>query len=125
MKYLEKFNHTLTEFIDDMILLCPDDEDYYMYKTTILASNMIDHIKICRGFHNHVSKQYGDSILDKDDSFYTNGTMIVSIDNETVVHFMSKVKSIWSGLTEANKNVVWKYLGILVILSRKVVASTS
>jgi hypothetical protein len=90
-----------------------------MYKTAIVASNIIDKSKICRGFNNHISKHYGDLILNRNDMFFTQEDIHLQINNEEVVHFISKLKSFWKDLKITDKDIVWKYFRLLVILSTK------
>ena len=119
MDYVEKFNSIFNELIDDLIRLYPDDTDFYMYKTALSAVHMIDSQKVCRGFRNHVALAYGDMIQMKNDAFFTAHTMTLKIDNESVIHFMSKLHDLWCDIQTSDKEVIWKYLRVLVILSKK------
>jgi hypothetical protein len=110
----------MNELIDDLIDMFPDDDDLYVYKTAIFAGSMMDKSRVCRGFVHQIESVYGDKILQNDDTLFLHSDTNVCIPNNgSHTNILPKIKTIWEQLQENDKIVVWKYLKVLVILSRK------
>ena len=69
MDYLHTFNDTITEFMDDLVSILPEDPHVHVYRACIAGILMVDETKLVRGFKKHVSILYGAHILKKDESF--------------------------------------------------------
>jgi len=121
MNYLEKFNVTFTEFIDDVISLFPNDSDLRMYKTAIVTAIKFDNKLAINIFNDSVVNKYGKQLLDRDESFFLNHDYNEVGINKEYNALIDKVKNYWTTMNDENKNIVWKYFKVLILLSQKIV----
>jgi hypothetical protein len=120
--YHDAFNNKLIELLNDMITTFPNICDDL--KTLKHGISMIKNIspKIPQTFfQEHVSAPYEDKILAEDEEFflahdYTDDVKLIHGFN---INFIGKVKSMWKDMNEDNKRSIWKYMLVLMALSRK------
>ena len=75
-------------------------------------------------FNENVVQLYGDKLLEKDEDFFLNHDYdaIVSVRSNAskTIEIINKIKRYWVQLNEENRNIIWKYFRILILLSRKI-----
>lgn len=122
MNYLEKFNNTFNEFMDDLINLFPNDSDLRMYKNMLSTALCVDDKVLNNIFKVSVVENYGQQLLAKDETFFLNHdyTELSSINVEYNA-LLNKIRTYWSNMNENNKNTIWKYFKVLILLSNKIV----
>lgn len=124
MDYLEKFNSTFHEFLADFSRTFPNDKQLTMYEIGLRGVLFADKTVVQNVFHDRVVVPYGDKILAKDEDFFLqNNYAEIQSDITNAADVIGKVKSYWSQLDADNKEVVWKYLKVLVHLDRKICAA--
>ena len=120
--YHDAFNNKLIELLNDMITTFPNIcEDL---KTLKHGINMIKNISPNMPqafFYEHVCVPYEDKILAEDEEFflahdYTDDVKLIHGFN---INFIGKVKSMWKDMNGENKQTIWKYMLVLMALSRK------
>lgn len=121
MDYLEKFNNTFNEFIDDIINLFPKDADLRMYKNLLLAALCVNDKAIVTVFKESVVENYGQQLLAKDETFFLNHDYSEYTVNEEYNAIINKIRSYWTTMNEENHNTIWKYFKVLILLSKKIV----
>jgi hypothetical protein len=120
MDYLNKFNITFNEFIEDISSLFPEDSDFTLYKTALKTAISLDKKLAYNTFNTQVIEKYSTQILNRDETFFLEHQYsIVNIKKE-YSSIIDKIKSYWSSMNEENKNIVWKYLKVLILLSNKI-----
>lgn len=126
MNTLDQFNKTFREFAADLIQCFPADADFKLYKAAIQASMLVNEEMVSRVFYNHVTVQYGSEILARNDSFFlSNNYDSYKSDFADADAIVNKVKGYWAGMSNDNKDIVWKYFGVLVKLSQRLYASST
>ena len=116
---LTAFNTQLINFVDELILLCPEEYDFKVFKNGILLLKRTNPRKIIELFNVYVVK-YQDSILEKNEQFFLDNNYADEIDasdTENLYTIINKLKKYWSSLTESNKETIWKYLHVLIKLN--------
>jgi hypothetical protein len=124
----ELFNKKLVEFVEDIIYICPEVNDFRVFKMTCdwavnldvkFAQNMFD---VC------VAKPYASQILSKDENFFLKESYdeyndyIKKYNHD--LNLIQKLKSIWKDLDDVNKENIWKYMQVLLILNNRCTQST-
>jgi hypothetical protein len=123
MDYLEKFNQTFQEFLADFSKTFPNDTQLSMYQLGLRGVFLADPNIVQTVFHDSVCVPYADKILAKDEAFFLeNSYSEIQANVSNALDVIDKVKSYWSQLDTTNKDVVWKYLKVLVHLDRKIAA---
>lgn len=116
MDYLAKFNETFEEFLADMIRAFPDDADLRMYQVALGAALMLSPRKLFDSFYKHVVVPYEAFIMARDEQFFLNTTY-----NQVRKHdVVDKIKKMWHEMSGKDRDIVWKYFKLLVLLSRKI-----
>ena len=120
MIYLEKFNDTFKEFVEDLIRIFPDDPDFRMYELAIITALNTDELLVINIFNEHVVQQYGDKLLNKDNDFFINHSYDNILDsNMSSIDVIQKIKGYWCDITSDTKETIWKYFRVLILLDRK------
>ena len=118
--YNECFNKKLEEFLKDLIECFPEMKDIKLLRSGIQLAKTMDVTLPQKVFDEHVHDAYEHKILNKDEGFFMNENYQHIIDTHGLdLDIVSKIKSIWNNLEERNKEVIWKYLQVLVLLNRK------
>lgn len=118
MDYISKFNETFEDMINDLIQVFPNDSEFRLYKMALQAGLMSDN-KIVSKFFYEKAKDMSDKILNRDEQFFLDKDYndLNAKDGGAIVN---KLKNCWSLLSDDNKDSVWKYLKILVLLNKKI-----
>lgn len=124
MDYLTKFNDTFKEFIADLSVVFPNDPEFNLYKAAIDTAICLDENIAHDIFYKNVVELYGEKLLSKDEDFFLNHDYeaIVSVrsDPSKTNDIINKIKSYWKQLNEENRNTIWKYFRVLILLSKKI-----
>ena len=117
--YLKIFVTQLQNFIDDLILLYPADNDFKVFKNGVALLNRTNPRKIVNLFKEYVDK-YENRIISRDESFFLQNDYNEIEKTENILESMNKLKNYWKDLNDSNKEKVWKYFEILIKLSKMV-----
>ena len=122
---VKTFNEKLVEFVKDLILLY-NDNDLYNFKNSINMVTLIDERKPIRIFRDVIVNKYKKQLFTKDEQFFLEhhyeDEMACREKKEEVdmsTNLVVKIKSYWKDLTNENKEIIWKYFKLLVILCEK------
>ena len=120
---IDVFNNKLVEFAKDLCYIFPSVNDFHIFLTACEWSICIDKKSPQSFFHSLVVHPFKDKILKKDESFF----LCESYEeySDYMKHYghdlnlVQKLKKIWQTLDEGNKNIIWKYMQVLMCLSLK------
>lgn len=118
---LTAFNTQLATFIDELILLCPEDNDFKVFKNAFILLKRTNPRQISIFFTKYIS-DFKKKILEKDETFfldnnYENVTQDIDSSQENILMTINKIKNYWKDLSETNKENIWKYLSNLIKLN--------
>ena len=117
---VEILNKKLNEFADDIILCFPEvSTDFDVFKTMLNVAVCVDKEAPLRMFEQCVVKPYEDYILNRNEDFFLTETYDPSY---TDINIVNKIKKVWKTMDELNKSIVWKYLDVLLKLSKACVS---
>jgi hypothetical protein len=121
--YYELFNEKLSEFFKDIIESFPEIIEFKRFKSGLTLLKNVDPKSPQNIFNNYVVTKFNEAIIKKDDSFFleNNDFGIVSTRKDYWIDFINQLKSIWKTIDQENKDVIWKYFQVLLILSEKCV----
>jgi hypothetical protein len=119
--YYELFNEKLDEFFKDLIVSFPDITEFKRFKSGLNLLRNVDPKSAQTIFNNYVITKFKDAILSKDDSFFldNNDFGIVSTRKDYWIEFIEQLKLLWKTIDNDNKDIIWKYLHVLYVLSNK------
>ena len=121
MDYFDLFNRKLAEFMDDLIIACPDVErQFTVFKDVLGWAIAMDKRYPCGIFESTVMVPYGDQIKKRDENFFLQkayteyNDMYKQYYND--LNIVEKLKNVWSTLDDHNKETVWTYMEVLMQL---------
>ena len=120
MDYLQKFNDTFREMIQDLVNVFPQDAEMRMYKLGLEAVLFADPHVISKVFFSEIATPYGDKIKNEDESFFLEKDYQEYGQYENVGDIVRKLKGCWMELSDENKTVIWKYFKVLAVLSQRI-----
>lgn len=110
---LNLFNSKLKEFIQDLIGIFPDDAEF---KACLTAAKIASPSFTQKMFNKYLTPTYKDRIINRDQAFFLDETFDSTVAD---VGFVSKLKKTWIHLSDENKEFVWQYMILLVLLNDK------
>lgn len=119
------FNTKLKEFVDDLLLLYPEDGNLHAAKKAILLLKTIDGRKTLQLFKVHIYDRYSKQLYDRDETFfmtkdYDEETRLLENVAENITQqLVENIKQYWTQMSDKNKDTVWKYWLILLKLCEK------
>lgn len=129
-RYYEIFNNKLVNFINDLIIVFPDDNDFKLFKNTIKLLKLANKKLLLEYFKIGVNDEFKNNIINKNENFFLNNNYSSVLDNEQIGHvinkdninekLISKLKKYWTQLNEENIEIVWSYFNILLEISEKI-----
>ena len=129
-RYYELFNNKLTNFINDLIIVFPNDTDFKLFKNTINLVKLANKKLLLEYFKIGVNDEFKSNIINKNEKFFLDNNYSSVLDNEQIGHtinknnvnekLINKLKEYWTQLNEENIEIVWSYFNILLQLSEKI-----
>lgn len=118
MDFLSKFNDIFQDMIRDLINVFPNDSELRLYEFGLKATIASDKYVVSRIFNENVAIPYGEQIKKNDESFFLNKSYEEF--GNSAGDIIGKLKKCWAELDDDNKNIIWKYLRVLVGLNQKI-----
>jgi len=122
LMYYELFSDKADEFLKELVDNFPDfSTEFKRIKTGMMMLRNVDPKAPQRIFNEYVLNKYRDAILKKDESVFLEETQfdIYSNRKEYWLEFIDNLKLIWKNLSPDNKEIIWKYFHVLVVLTDK------
>ena len=129
-KFYTIFNTKITEFLDDLIRLFPDDADFKMYKTAISLAKLADEKKPLQYYKKFVTEEYKEHIRNKNDKFFLDHDYKEILSDSELSNdinsgdfssqIVDRLKGYWSQISDENKEIVWNYFTLFLKISEKV-----
>ncbi len=123
--YYELFNEKADEFLKELVDNFPEfGTDFKRIKTSMMMLRNVDTKAPQRIFNDYILKKYKDAILKKDENVFLEETQfdIYSNRKEHWLEFIENIKMIWKDLSQDNKEIIWKYFHVLVVLTEKCIS---
>lgn len=111
MDITDIFNSKLLEFVGELSSINPKLKEYEDMIQLAISLNKTLPIIV---FSNGASK-YEEHVMTKNEDFL----LCQKFDEVDKLDMVEKLKGIWRTLTPNNKEVVWKYMQLLMILQKK------
>lgn len=114
--FVDIFNDKLLEFLRELKTSFPNITQFVLYESLTQGAIMMDKNLPQQTFDANVITKYGKHIEEKDESFLLEHATSSHVD-ET---FVDSLKTIWRGLDDSNKQIIWSYIKLLVALNKKI-----
>lgn len=120
--YVKLFNDKADEFCRDLVNTFPEVAEFKKLKSGLLLLRNVDERKPRELFNNYVGSSFRQQILDKDESFFINEVqnhVQGGLDVSQWEKVVSLLHSLWSTLSDENKESIWKYFHVLIAINDK------
>jgi len=120
---LSAFNNQLQEFIEELIKVFPEDNDFKTFETSLYMLKKANPRKILELFKTYIIP-YSDKILKKDENFFLeeNYEHLYNQNNTNAEKgwiITNKLKKYWNEISNNTKDIIWEYFKVLILLSNK------
>ena len=130
-KVYEIFNETLSNFIKDLIIVFPCDNDFKLFRASSKIIRLASIKKPLELFNLGLTKEFKRNIRDKNEDFFLKNDYNDVLNNDNIQSMTNnnqdinnklilKLKKYWIDLNEENKIIVWDYFTVLLKLCDKV-----
>jgi hypothetical protein len=120
--YYEKFNEKTLELFNNLSDSFPDIVDFKKFKTGIIMMSNLEPKSAQRIFKLYISDKFREQILNKDEQFFLVEAKFDNCyikRNDYWIDFINRIKTIWTTISLDEKEIIWKFLHILLLLSDK------
>jgi hypothetical protein len=115
------FNEKMLEFAKDLCTVFPNVAEFKRFRSGVLMLQNLEPRTLENIFRTYVLLKYKDKILSKNEDFFLehNEFEIHSQKTDYWLTLIDEIKKMWVNLDSDNKDTIWKYLQIMIILSEK------
>jgi hypothetical protein len=119
--YWDIFNAKADELFKDLIAQFPNVPEFKNFRSLLVMFSNIEPKKPEFMFRTFFLSKYRKSLLEKDESFFLDKSDYETEPGQDAFwdSFIKQLKSLWKSLDNQNKEVMWKYFHVLVVLSDK------
>lgn len=115
---IDTFFNQFTDFLKQLENMYPDDTDFPVFLTTLDLLKSTNPILVVKFVKENIVDLYKDKILNKDESFFLDQDYTKHGDVDlNIVH---KLKKYVKDMSPNSKDVVWKYIELLMKLTIKI-----
>jgi hypothetical protein len=113
----DKFNRTFVEFVDDLAATQPNNVEYGVFAMALRGLVMASPTKVQTTFYNEVAVPFAERILARDEAFFLEKDYA---DTRADSGIVQKIKAVYGDMSVDDRAVVFRYMRLLVLLSRKI-----
>jgi hypothetical protein len=120
LHFYDLFNEKSEELFRDLVASFPNIEQFRHWRSALNLMKNLDQKGPQRLFSNYMTGSLKEYILTKNEDFFlVEENISVTKDTEYWNSFFSYLRNVWKTLSTEDKEVIWKYFHILVVLSDK------
>jgi hypothetical protein len=125
LDFYNLFNEKMLEFAKDLCDVFPNVAEFKRFRSGVLMLQNLEPKTLENIFRTYVVEKYKDQLLMKDESFFLEHTdfEIYSQRTDYWLSLIDQLKEMWKTLDQDNKEIVWKYFHVLIVISDKCHAS--
>jgi hypothetical protein len=117
---LTAFCNMLVRFFEELRDTFPEEKEIRAALETIQGAKRINPRLIADMFYENVTKDLKEAIAKEDvNQIVLYGRVKITQQFNEISPALSIFDKHWDGLSEANRNVIWKYLKVLISLNEK------
>jgi hypothetical protein len=109
----------LDNFFNELCNTFPNNVELNIFKEKFMLLKKANSAIVVEYFIKYIYP-HKQNIMDKKESFFLEGGGQDEIKGETGLKFRDNIKKLWiSDMSDDNKDVVWKYFKVFILLSEK------
>lgn len=120
MSLLSAFNTNIINFLEDCILIFPNDNDFKVYKRGLEMLIKYNPRKINTIYKEYI-EIYRDKIEEKNEQFFleNNYEEVKKYNEDEIFNVINKLKTYWVNIDKNNKEKIWGWIDLLTKISDK------
>ena len=120
MSLLSAFNTSVINFLDDCILIFPNDNDFKVYKRALQMLTKYNPRKVNIIFKEYL-ELYRVQIETRNETFFleNNYEEVKKYNEEEIFNVINKLKEYWKNIDNNNKEKIWGWMELLKQISDK------
>jgi hypothetical protein len=123
MSALSAFNSQLIKFFDDLSETFPEERDIRIAKEALEGARKINPRLILDLFYEHVAKDLREAIMTENAAKIVEVARIkIQTQFNEILPALAIFDKHWSSLSDGNKQSIWRYLKVLILLADKAMA---
>lgn len=115
---VDLFNAKLKEFSDDLCKAFPNVSDFSTLKSAVALAVNLAPSQPYQFFRQHVVSPYASQILAQDENFFLSQELLV--EEAGGLDVVQRLRGVWADMTNDDKDSVWKYLKVLILICNKI-----
>jgi hypothetical protein len=115
---IDTFFNQFTDFLKQLENMYPDDTDFPVFLTTLDLLKSTNPMLVVKFVKENIVDLYKDKILNKDESFFLDQDYTKHGDVD--LNIVQKLKKYVKDMSPNSKDVVWKYIELLMKLAIKI-----
>jgi hypothetical protein len=117
--FTDAFFTQFTEFLTQLETAFPEDPDFPAYKSGLKLLKMTNPALVTTEFAKNVIP-FEKTIKDRDESFFMDYKFAEVLETDMSMEaIISKLKQMWSSLSDGSKKAIWDHINLLVDLSKR------
>lgn len=119
--FYERFNDQAYEFMKELAQTFPQVTEFSRLKSAFNVLQNVNKKTPQNFFNKYVVSSYRDVILERDEVFFLSEKQFGLKDDSAQywLGFIEQLQNIWKTLDAENKDIIWKYFRVLILLSDK------
>jgi hypothetical protein len=115
---IDTFFNQFSDFLKQLENMYPEDTDFPVFLTTLDLLKSTNPILVVKFVKENIVDLYKDKILNKDESFFLDQDYTKHGDVD--LNIVQKLKKYVKDMSSNSKDVVWKYIELLMKLTIKI-----
>ena len=118
--FMDAFFTQFHAFLGELGRVFSADEDFPAYDTALTLMQKVNPILVLSEFTKHVIP-FETMIREKNTDFFLKHDFSEFDPDNTMDPIIKKLKGYWESMSESNKDAIWKYILLLVDISKRCV----
>jgi hypothetical protein len=119
--FLTAFYNQFALFLDQLIVVFPEDSDFPTYKSGLLLLQKTNPKLVPEQVVTHVSP-FETTIRVRDEAFFKERGLPEYAEDNALDLILQKMMTLWDTLSPENKTIVWDYVTLLLDLAKRCTA---
>jgi hypothetical protein len=116
--FMDAFFTQFHAFLSELARVFPEDPDFPAYDTALGLMKMGNPALVLSEFTKHVIP-FETMIREKNSDFFLKHDFSEFDPDNTMDPIIKKLKGYWEGMSDTNKDAIWKYILLLVEISKR------
>lgn len=118
--FIDRFNKSTDEFLGELAQTFPNIQQFSHFRTAFNLLKTVTPDKPQTFFDTYIAIPYKEKILAKDETFFLKEQYDIESDSKDYwFSFIETIRNLWSTLSDDNKDIVWQYFKVLIVLNDK------